>query len=115
MEKISYSVIRKLCSLSKEEVNESFNIIFNNVYKIPGNEDCESHLEIIKKLGKQIILMYDVLQAIRPANVTREMFKDLTKNYEKRFLKTQFRIQAPKGKSYIDPEKLASEINGMDC
>ena len=29
MEKISYSVIRKLCSLSKEEVDESFNIIFN--------------------------------------------------------------------------------------
>ena len=29
MEKISYSVIKKLCSLSKEEVNESFNIIFN--------------------------------------------------------------------------------------
>ena len=82
---------------------------FNAVYKIPGNENCESHLEIIKKLGTQVILMYDVLQAIRPANVTREMFKDLTKNYEKRFLKTQFRIQAPKGKSYTSDDY----VNGI--
>lgn len=82
---------------------------FNAVYNIPGNEDCESHLEIIKKLGTQIILMYDVLQAIRPANVTREMFKNLTKNYEKRFLKTQFRIQASKGKSYSSDDY----INGI--
>ena len=37
---------------------------FNAVYKIPGNENCESHLEIIKKLGTQVILMYDVLQAM---------------------------------------------------
>ena len=82
---------------------------FNAVYNIPGNEGCESHLEIIKKLGTQIILMYDVLQAIRPANVTREMFKDLTKDYEKRFLKTQFRIQASKGKSYTSDDY----INGI--
>ena len=73
---------------------------FNAVYNISGNEGYESHLEIIQKLGRQVILMYDVLQAIRPANVTREMFKELTKDYEKRFLKTQFRIQASNGKSY---------------
>lgn len=82
---------------------------FNAVYKIPGNEDCESHLEIIKKLGTQVILMYDVLQAIRPANVTRDMFKDLTKDYEKRFLKTQFRIQAPKEKPYTSDDY----VNGI--
>lgn len=82
---------------------------FNAVYNIHGNEGCESHLEIIKKHGTQIILMYDVLQAIRPANVTREMFKDLTKDFEKRFLKTQFRIQAPKGKSYTSDDY----INGI--
>lgn len=82
---------------------------FNAVYDIPGNEDCGSHLEIIQKLGTQIILMYDVLQAIRPANVTREMIKDLTKDYEKRFLKTQFRIQAPKGKSYTSDDY----VNGI--
>lgn len=82
---------------------------FGQVYKIPGFESCNSHLEILQKMGKQVILMYDVLQAIRPANVTREMFKQLTTGYEKRFLKTQFRIQAPKGKSYTSDDY----VNGI--
>lgn len=82
---------------------------FNFVYDIPGNEDCKSHLEIIQKLGTQIVLMYDVLQAIRPANITREMFVQLTEGYEKRFLKTQFRIQAPKGKTYTSDDY----VNGI--
>ncbi len=82
---------------------------FNVVYDIPGNEDCGSHLEIIQKLGTQIVLMYDVLQAIRPANITRDMFKQLTNNYEYRFLKTQFRIQAPKGKTYTPDDY----VNGI--
>lgn len=82
---------------------------FNAVYNIPGNEGYNSHLEIIQKIGTQIILMYDVLQAIRPANVTRDMFKDLTKDYEKRFLKTQFRIQTPEEKSYTSDDY----INGI--
>lgn len=82
---------------------------FNFVYDYDGNENCESHLEIIQKLGTQVVLMYDVLQAIRPANVTREMFADLTKKYEKRFLKTQFRIQAPAGKSYTSDDY----VNGI--
>lgn len=82
---------------------------FNFVYDIHGYEDCESHLEIIQKIGSQVILMYDVLQAIRPANVTREMFEQLTAGYEKRFLKTQFRIQAPKGKTYNSEDY----INGI--
>jgi hypothetical protein len=82
---------------------------FGQVYNIPGFEECESHLEILQKMGQQVILMYDVLQAIRPANVTREMFKQLTAGYEKRFLKTQFRIQAPKGKSYTSDDY----VNGI--
>lgn len=82
---------------------------FGQVYKIPGFENCNSHLEILQKMGHQIILMYDVLQAIRPANVTREMFEQLTGGYVKRFLKTQFRIQAPKGKSYTSDDY----INGI--
>lgn len=82
---------------------------FGQVYKIPGFESCNSHLEILQKMGQQLILMYDVLQAIRPANVTRDMFKQLTAGYEKRFLKTQFRIQAPKGKSYTSDDY----VNGI--
>lgn len=82
---------------------------FGKVYKIPGFKDCGSHLEILQKMGRQIILMYDVLQAIRPANITREMFRSLTANYEYRFLKTQFRIQAPKGKNYSSDDY----INGI--
>lgn len=56
--------------------------------------DYQSHLEILKRMGKQIILMYDVLQAIRPANIPREQMIDLTELFEQRYLKTQFRIQA---------------------
>lgn len=82
---------------------------FGEVYKIPGFKKCNSHLEILQKMGKQVILMYDVLQAIRPANVTRDMFQQLTAGYEKRFLKTQFRIQAPKGKSYTSDDY----VNGI--
>ena len=82
---------------------------FGQVYKIPGFEDCNSHLEILQRMGRQIILMYDGLQAIRPANVTREMFKHLTAGYEKKILHTQFRIQAPKGKNYTSDDY----VNGI--
>lgn len=33
---------------------------FGQVYKIPDFEDCNSHLEILQRMGKQVILMYDV-------------------------------------------------------
>lgn len=82
---------------------------FNAVYKIEGFDDCNSHLEIIQRLGNQTILMYDVLQAIRPANVTRDMFLHLTSGYERKFLTTQFRIKAPKDKSYTSDDY----INGI--
>ncbi len=82
---------------------------FNAVYSIEEFANCESHLEILQKLGGQIILMYDVLQAIRPANITREMFQKLTLTYKKTFLSTQFRIQTPKGKSYTSDDY----INGI--
>ncbi|WP_236824380.1 hypothetical protein [Bacillus subtilis] len=50
------------------------------------------------------MLMYDVLQAIRPANMTRAQFKEATTDFEKRYLTTQFRIQAPKGKNYTSED-----------
>ncbi len=56
--------------------------------------DCNSQLEILQRMGQQIILMYDVLQTIKPDNSTREMFKKLTAGYKKKVLHTQFRIQA---------------------
>ena len=77
---------------------------FNEVYKIEEYKNCQSHLEILQKMGSQIVLMYDVLQAIRPCNIDRYTFKDLTKDYEKRFIKTQFRIHVPKGKSYTSED-----------
>ena len=77
---------------------------FNSVYDIPAYSTCQSHLEILQRMSTQVILMYDVLQAIRPANVPRAEFARLTLTYEKRVLKTQFRIQAPKGKSYTSED-----------
>lgn len=82
---------------------------FNSVYSIPDFHDCESHLEILQRIGGQIVLMYDVLQAVRPANITRTMFQSLTSEYEKRFLTTQFRIQASNGKNYTSEDY----INGI--
>ena len=82
---------------------------FNAVYKIKEFCNCQSHLEILQRMGNQIILMYDVLQAIRPANVTREMFQVLTAGYEEKFLTTQFRIQAPGGKGYTSDDY----VNGI--
>lgn len=82
---------------------------FNKVYEIPKFSKCNSHLEILQLLGKQIILMYDILQAIRPCNVTRQMFANLTSAYEKKFLTTQFRIQAPAGKNYTSDDY----VNGI--
>lgn len=82
---------------------------FNSVYAIEEFSNYNSHLEIIQQLGTQIVLMYDVLQGIRPANVTRDMFKHLTEEYERRFLTTQFRIQAPQDKNYTSDDY----INGV--
>ncbi|WP_244914280.1 DUF2075 domain-containing protein [Staphylococcus microti] len=81
---------------------------FNTVYK--GDFiNCAHHLECIQKIGAKIILMYDVLQAIRPANITRNQFAEATKDYEYKYLTTQFRIQAPEGKSYTSDDY----INGI--
>ncbi|EOO65185.1 hypothetical protein IKE_03835 [Bacillus cereus VD196] len=76
---------------------------FNEVYKGRFAQD-ENHLEALKKLGDQTVLMYDVLQAIRPANMTRAQFNEATKDFEQRYLTTQFRIQAPAGKSYTSED-----------
>ncbi|WDF50359.1 DUF2075 domain-containing protein [Paenibacillus sp. KACC 21273] len=76
---------------------------FNKVYKGRFVED-ENHLEALKKLGSQIVLMYDILQAIRPANMTRTQFNEATQDFEKRYLTTQFRIQAPMGKNYTSED-----------
>jgi hypothetical protein len=82
---------------------------FNEAYKDSRYADCNSHLEILQRMGRQIVLMYDVLQAIRPANIPRKEFARLTASYEKKFLKTQFRIQAPTGKPYTSDDY----VNGI--
>ncbi|WP_253345447.1 DUF2075 domain-containing protein [Staphylococcus equorum] len=82
----------------------TFNKVYQNQF-----EETENHLECIKQIGKQIILMYDVLQGIRPANIQRSKFMDETKNFQKEYLTTQFRIQAPEGKNYNSDDY----INGI--
>lgn len=67
---------------------------FNKVYEVPGMEDKGNHLEILTEMTTQLVLMYDVLQAIRPANISRNTFSELTKNFHKFWLTTQFRIQS---------------------
>lgn len=82
---------------------------FNTIYNNPEFSKCENHLEPIMMLGNQVILMYDVLQAIRPSNISRENFQKLTSSFENRYLSTQFRIQAPEGKEYSSDDY----VNGI--
>lgn len=82
---------------------------FNEVYKIPEFGDTKNHLEIIQKLGKQVVLMYDILQGIRPANIARSDYAHLTRGYEKKHLTTQFRIRSPKDASFTSDDY----VNGI--
>lgn len=81
----------------------------NKVYEKEEFIDCDSHLEIFQKLGHQIVLMYDVLQVIRPTNITRIQFRELTKGYKQKYLTTQFRIQGSNQKNFTSEDY----INGI--
>lgn len=83
--------------------------VMNKVYKRKEFKDCQSHLEILQKLGKQIILMYDIFQAVRPSNITRDEYARLTKDYEYLALKHQMRIKDFENKSYTPDDY----INGL--
>lgn len=105
--KVKYDVIvvdeaHKL-SRRYDKQHPSFNSVYTDDFV-----KCNSHLEIINKIGNQIILMYDVFQAIRPCNIEREKFKLLTKDFDQKKLTTQFRIK-------VTNEKYNSEdyINGI--
>lgn len=106
-EKYDYIVVDESHKLSRRGNKQ--HPTFNSVYKKPGYENLHSHLEIIQRVGKQIILMYDVLQGIRPANISRHDYRELTKNYNQQYLSTQFRIKAPKGASYTSEDY----VNGI--
>ena len=79
-----------------------------SIFKIYGMNNNRLSVLTSTKLIKERE-KYDVLQAIRPANVTRDMFRSLTKGYESKFLTTQFRIQTPEGKNYTSEDY----INGI--
>lgn len=79
---------------------------FNEVYKFKAFEKADSHLEILQQMTDKLVLMYDVFQAIRPSHLPREVFAELTKDYEKILLKSQFSIKTPKGKSYDSDDYL---------
>lgn len=81
----------------------------NKVYEKKEFIDCDSHLEIFQKLGHQIVLMYDVLQVIRPTNITRMQFREITKGYKQKYLTTQFRIQGSNQKNFTSEDY----INGI--
>lgn len=55
------------------------------------------------------VLMYDVLQGIRPANIARRDYASLTRGYEKKHLTTQFRIRAPKDATFTSDDY----VNGI--
>lgn len=62
--------------------------------KIFKNRNENYSLNLIGKIAKSLILFYDTMQSIRPADIPVEFFKEyLSKNHFQRFLlNTQFRI-----------------------
>lgn len=82
---------------------------FEKVYDISEFKNCTSHLEILKRIGNRLILMYDVLQSFRPAHISQKNYAKLTKDFEQVYLKTQFRIKNIDNKSYTSEDY----INGI--
>lgn len=105
-EKYDLIIVDESHKLSRRHSKQqpAFNMVYKDEFK---NES--HHLDCIQKIGTQVILMYDILQGIRPANITREQYKTATKDYEYKYLTTQFRIQAPEGKNYSSDDY----INGI--
>lgn len=83
--------------------------LFNGVYKTPKYSKLINHLQIIKKMANQIVLMYDAFQGIRPANISRTQFSQDTKEFKTVYLKTQFRINANQHSQYTSDDY----INGI--
>ncbi|MDS3872196.1 DNA/RNA helicase domain-containing protein [Staphylococcus hominis] len=84
---------------------------FREVYKGKIFNNYDNHLDCIRLVSKQVILMYDVYQAIRPANITRQYFEDVFKSddFESEVLETQFRIDVSNDKQYTSSDY----INGI--
>lgn len=81
---------------------------FNSVYK-DQFADFNNHLEILNEISNQVILLYDILQSIRPANINRRDFYQITKNYEKFNLSTQLRIKVNENNNFTSDDY----INGI--
>ena len=59
-------------------------------YDVGANE-----LEKIVKRSKQIVLMYDPSQQIRPGDITMEQFNNITHKFKHFYLPTEYRINIP--------------------
>ena len=81
----------------------------DNVFKNPAYKDYHSHLEALQSIGDMVVLMYDVYQAVRPSNISRDKYKELTKDYEYLFLQQQMRIERFEKKPYSPDDY----INGI--
>lgn len=76
---------------------------FNKVYDIDRFSELNNHFEAIKMLTKQMVLMYDVLQAIRPANISRSTFNHLTQTFEKNISQPNLESKPLKEKMLLSP------------
>lgn len=99
-------IIDESHKLSKKygKQHPSFNAVYRDEFA-----SKNSHLEIIKDISHQLILMYDPLQSIRPSNLSREDFAILTRNFTRKNLKTQFRIKIHGDEDYTSEDY----INGI--
>lgn len=101
------------------------NNVLNVIFKLPDrvaeqrgvNYDVNANeLDMVIKLCKQVVLLYDPSQQIRPGDVTREQFKRAIQqnNFKRYYLPTEYRINVqPQAKGYQKAFTGENFINGI--
>lgn len=77
------------------------NTIFRLPHKVAEERgvNCDigvNELKKIAKKSKQVVLMYDPSQQIRPGDITSEQFNNITHKFKCYYIPTEYRINIPK-------------------
>lgn len=107
MQKYDIIIVDESHKLSRRGSKQMYS--FNSIYEKKEFSHYSNHLYPLIDLSKQLILMYDVFQEIRPANIKREDFAEVTSSFNQVYLDTQFRIQTSPQKEYTSSDY----INGI--
>lgn len=88
--------LRRYYSKSQNTLNTIFRLPSKVAEERGVNYDVGANeLEKIVKRSKQIVLMYDPSQQIRPGDITMEQFNNITHKFKHFYLPTEYRINIP--------------------